>query len=632
MLVLTLLPLIAWLLLTFLLKQRFQDWGWRRAVMRATLLAGVYGTLSLELLSLMRAVNQLSLAAVWAAVILAAVFFLSKGPYKHSGIQPIAPFIRSRPLSAGMLAAIIAIALITAMTAWFAPPNTYDSLTYHMSRVAHWAQEGGVVPYASGILRQNYMSPGAEMGILHLYVLGRTDRLANFIQWGAMIISLIGVSLVASDLGAGPRGQVFSALFSATLPMGLAQATSTMTDYVTAMWVLLSAIEVLRFFIVSRPGITLPAAAAAAGLAILTKPTAAIFLLPFAAAAFLQLIKEYPLSQATRYILFAVGIVLLLNAGYLARNGLVFGNPFGGGRRVSIFTNEFFNLHVLLSNLLRNASLHAGTPWPVVNDALYSLLAKVHWKLGLGMAEPGISIHNFFRIWDYPANEARATNTIQASLILITAILVALRWKRVSKDAVLFGAAGVIGFVLFAAVFKFDMLGSRYHMPFFILMAPAVGVLLSRHLPSPFTAMLAVILLAGALPALLRLGSRPVFPTRQNESVLKAERLDQYFVQAGNVDEAYILFSEQIKASACDEIGIMLRGDTPEYPLWVLMGAPRSEVVIRWIIARSDPSGSYRPEDFSPCAVICQGCGPQIEEFNGLPRRARESGFSLYLE
>ena len=52
------------------------------------------------------------------------------------------------------------------------------------------------------------MPPGAELTILQFYVLAGGDRLANFVQWFAMVGSLLGTSLVAAQLGAGRAGQL----------------------------------------------------------------------------------------------------------------------------------------------------------------------------------------------------------------------------------------------------------------------------------------------------------------------------------------------------------------------------------------------------------------------------------------
>jgi len=83
-------------------------------------------------------------------------------------------------------------------------------------------------------VRQLFNPPWAEFAMLHLALLGGDERWANGVQWFSMLGSLAGVSLIAKHLGAAARGQLFSALFCATIPMGILQAAGTQNDYVTA--------------------------------------------------------------------------------------------------------------------------------------------------------------------------------------------------------------------------------------------------------------------------------------------------------------------------------------------------------------------------------------------------------------
>jgi hypothetical protein len=630
--ILGLLPLFSLLAVTLLLTNLHPEWQWRRSFLRATILTGVYAILTIEILSLIRLVHRLGLVLIWLLPIVISYVVLRKK--LNSGQALILPKLRlsSSWFNDSIFLTIILITIITGIIAWVAPPNTYDSLTYHMSRVAHWAQEGGVRPYASGILRQNYMSPGAEMLILQTYVLAQSDQFANLIQWFAMVVSLIGVSQLAADLGAEKNGQLLAALFTATLPMGIAQASSTMTDYVTGAWVLLAVLEALFFIQAGRTKSSLLLSSSAAGLALLSKPTALVFLLPFAAWVIFKVFRILSWRKSVLYGLLAIFIILLLNLGYLTRNWLIFNNIFGGGSQVQVFTNEIYNLKVLVSNLLRNASLHAGTRWLWLNDQLYLLLAKVHWKLDLGLTDTRTSLEPFFTIWAYPSSETRATNTIQAVLILLVIFAALTKFKHINKITILYSAAVSLGFILFSLLFKYYALGSRYHMPFFVLAAPSVGVILERLLRPWIRIIISVILIIGAIPILFLLDIRPILSTDETGTIFSLRRLDQYFAEAHNLDEPYILMTTAIQEKRCNDIGLMLSGDTGEYPLWVLLDAPNEDLKIDWIISKKDVSGKYRIEGFTPCAVICERCEWAGDEFNGLPLYFQEYGFRLYLE
>jgi hypothetical protein len=221
-----------------------------------------------------------------------------------------------------LLIGIVSILVATALVAWFAPPNTWDSLNYHMSRVAHWAQEHSIRPFTTGIEIQNSMPPGAEILVLQTYVLGAGDRWVNFVEWTAMLLSVVGVMFIASKFGVRRWGQLASALFVVTLPNGVMQATSTMTDYVVALWMVCIAAETIEF---ARGRIEvggLISASAAAGLALQTKQTAAAYALPFAIWIGYLLFRQRSLRHVLLWGFLALGIVMITNSGYFLRNYL----------------------------------------------------------------------------------------------------------------------------------------------------------------------------------------------------------------------------------------------------------------------------------------------------------------------
>jgi hypothetical protein len=133
--------------------------------------------------------------------------------------HPLAP--RRRSMVDGLLllgpGLILGLALAVAL---LAQPNNWDSMTYHLARVAQWASRGSVGAYPTSIPRQLYNPPWAEYAVLHLYLLWGGDHLANLVQWASLLGCLAGASLLASQLGADRRGQMVTAALVATLPMG----------------------------------------------------------------------------------------------------------------------------------------------------------------------------------------------------------------------------------------------------------------------------------------------------------------------------------------------------------------------------------------------------------------------------
>src|SRR5262249_49796460 len=115
-------------------------------------------------------------------------------------------------------------------------PNNYDSMTYHMSRVAHWIQNRTLYPYPTNIHRQLFMGYWAEAAITHFQILSGSDRFANFVQWFAFLGCIIATSFVVARLGGSSRAQWTAALLVATTPELIGESISTQTDMVCAFW------------------------------------------------------------------------------------------------------------------------------------------------------------------------------------------------------------------------------------------------------------------------------------------------------------------------------------------------------------------------------------------------------------
>ena len=120
-------------------------------------------------------------------------------------------------------------------------------MTYHMTKVMNWIQNENLNFYPTNDIRELILAPFSEYIILHLYLLLGGDYLANLAQWYSMFVSCLGVSLIAKELNCNTKYQTLSALFCATVPMGIMQSTSTQTDYVTSMWIVLMVYFLLKF-------------------------------------------------------------------------------------------------------------------------------------------------------------------------------------------------------------------------------------------------------------------------------------------------------------------------------------------------------------------------------------------------
>ena len=617
--------------LLFYLGQRWKDLGWRLLALRTAVLSATYLVLSLEALSLFKAISWASLAVLWFLPGIGA--WISLNRLRDQGHVFRLPSTNLKPdrwewVMAGILGAILAI---TFLVAWLTPPQTWDSLSYHLSRVAHWAQNHSIGHYLTGIERQNSMSPAAELLVLNSYVLTGGDRLANFPQWLAMVGSLVGVSLVAGLLSANRFAQWLAVVFAATLPIGIAQASGTATDYVATFWTVCVAAETIQYA-QNNDRRALAFASLAAGLAILTKPTVVPYILPIAAWIAILLIRRHGWMNAGKWGAVALVIVLGINAGYLSRNLLTYGG-FANPSDLDYHSNQLRTLPGWISITMRNAGLQAGLPnSPIWNELVYKVILRVHLIFGLGLEDPRTTLAGYFQVRPPSTHEDFASNPYHAYLIVaVSALMIPLR-KRIKRWTALYAACLVAGFLVFSFIYKWQIFGVRFQLLFFVLFAPFVGVVLSS-LPVKIPGMfIAVSLFILAFPWLFSTESRPIFPqNEQGFSILSSPREELYGYYDPWAFEKIRQVSAYVQERDCSQVGLVLHGDDPEYLYWIALGAPRENLRIEWIVSGT-PSTRYTPGDFQPCAILCKGCGVDPSSMRGLPLYTETSGYTVYMK
>lgn len=199
------------------------------------------------------------------------------------------------------------------------PPSNWDSMTYHLSRVAAWHQAGAVDYVATHTERQNSFPPNAEIEILYTVAFVGRDTLAAAPQFLALLALLVSISGVSRRVGFGRPSALFAAFVFASLTLVALQSVTTQNDLVVASFVVAAA-----YFIVDRR--CLPLAGMAVGLAIGTKTTA-LLALPILALLALVVLREWrPRAQLAAFAL--AGAVFFGVYGY-ALNVAETGSPLG---------------------------------------------------------------------------------------------------------------------------------------------------------------------------------------------------------------------------------------------------------------------------------------------------------------
>jgi hypothetical protein len=150
--------------------------------------------------------------------------------------------VLGRPETALFLAAVALMLGYELFLALTVPPNNYDSLTYHLARVAAWAQHGGYfwVPNAPTD-RINEFQPLAEQQILFLYAATGSTALYALPQFVAELAILVAVYGAARRLGFGVRASACASFTLATFTLVALEATTAQNDLVAASFPIVAA-------------------------------------------------------------------------------------------------------------------------------------------------------------------------------------------------------------------------------------------------------------------------------------------------------------------------------------------------------------------------------------------------------
>ena len=143
---------------------------------------------------------------------------------------------------------LVPLCILVGLTAWIYPPNNYDSLTYHMARVAHWIQNQSIGYYPTPIDRQNAMGPGAEYLILFFQILTESDQLAPLVQFFSFVLLLVSLFYLVRIIKLPKKWIPYIIIISATAPIAIMQASNTKNDLVAALITLAILISGARVF------------------------------------------------------------------------------------------------------------------------------------------------------------------------------------------------------------------------------------------------------------------------------------------------------------------------------------------------------------------------------------------------
>src|SRR5262249_47347077 len=205
---------------------------------------------------------------------------------------------------------------------------------------------------------------------------------------------------------------------------------------------------------------------------------------------------------------------------------------------------------VLVSNVMRNVTMHLATPWPRANEALNAAAGWVDGRLGITSDDPRNTWPGTrFQIGAVRAHEDYAPNGLHAVLAAQAMVLALGRRHRRWPNA--YVICLVTGFLLFCLALRWQPWHSRLHLPLLVIATPITGLAFERLGPR----VISVAAMTLATSSVYFLAYNELRPLVGPRSVLATSGEAQI---SGVVAGPYVEAARVMKSTGCSQVGLII--------------------------------------------------------------------------
>lgn len=627
MILFVMLPVLSFFLLWILFLEKIpttgdEDFHWQETLIKTGLSWSVFLALGTELLNLVNGLTTVGIIFLWGSAILLLVVIhwrkktFSTGWRKFIGFFANLKFEYFDYIALSVIFITLLILLITGLKS---PPNVHDELTYHMSRIMHWVQNGSVAYFPTSITWQLWMPPFSEFSQLHWQLLAGGDGLSSLHQWYSLVLAMMAVGAIAKRFGAARNGQWLSALFVLSLPIVVLQASGAKNDIVLAFMCAALTYYVVKSATFGIGLMDLIFSSIAVGLGVLTKGNFPFFALPLLIWLLISILRRAGWKKALAFAGIGLLVVSMILSGHWIRNTLTFDSPLNTGD-ASFTINARFGVDVVISNLLRNIVTQLNQ-FGLITEALVGVIARIHTWLGIPLYDPSIT-QGPREYYVNPIREEVAGNPFHfllTGLVIFLILITLIKNKFQSELWPPFSLAlsAITGIIIFSGVFRWQVWGSRYFIPYYILFAPVVGALVVKRSPTWVSWLLGISLFAVMLNPLLNNYSRSFSWSENNRnSIWRMSRRGLRFANHRIYEGAVLQMTHLMDISGCRTYGMSIGANSPEYLIWGTL-TPDSRDYYLEHTGVDNPSAVHATENFDPCGIIVFEAAPPETALTG---------------
>ena len=386
---------------------------------------------------------------------------------------------------------IIGILLFSFIYALMAAPYNWDSHTYHLTRIAEWAQNKTVAHFATANTRQVGSPVLAEyVNAVEYLLLGQNDNLVNMLQWFSYLTNAVFVCLITQKLSGNRRTCLFASFLYLAMPIAFAESTTTQTDNYATMWLLFFVFIILDF-LMSDVRLSLNKATiikvALLSLCIsfgyMSKPSVCVAMLVFLLGLLIRCIKKNESSRVVLSLVILAAIVIIIpNVPEWIRNFRTFGSLSSsevGAKQIVGTTKP----HFIAINFLKNYVWNLYIPGlsginAFITRAVYALAKIAH---NVNVNNPMIAENGM--VFSCPEGSVAWYSCDQAhNPVLFWSAFIAFSYLFIIKKRVCgelwykYCESALISYLSFCLVLRWEPFINRYLISYLALLCPVISL------------------------------------------------------------------------------------------------------------------------------------------------------------
>jgi Dolichyl-phosphate-mannose-protein mannosyltransferase len=481
----------------------------------------------------------------------------------------------------------IALAAYSFVFVCITAPGNWDSMTYHLARMAYFRQQGHLDHFAANYWAQ--VTHPRLSAILTLYafnLFNETDNFTQLIQYAAYIFSAVSLFGISRLIGASIAHSLLIASLSCLLIEWLMQSTTTQNDMIITSFVGATVYYLLKF---SKSGESkyLAVSAIPVSLALATKASFLLVLPSLAVVGFYAVVRSNSASKWRAVACCIISLVIcvaLISApsGYI-KNYLEYGDPVGPKSVRELHSFEGRSLTYRLRNGSKNMlrytldflSLDGLPPAPsvmILQGELRKPLKKVSELVAVDLEGEEAIIAGFFLDKRPQSHEDFSYWGITGFAFALPLCLLSIVRFRRCPTAAVFGLSFVLFFMAQAFAGPYDPWRGRYFAAGAIFALPSLipylrirGVIWKSYIV--FVVLIAAI---SAVSAVLVRKNSYAFTFTYKEasfrSVFSMDRIQQLTRNRPEFNQIIRRFEQIVPHGAV--VAVSVQGDTYEYPFF----------------------------------------------------------------